>query len=290
MTAQAPIANTDYLELDSAEVGDRLGVWVTCPVGYDASRAEPYPVVYVLDGNLTAPTLAPLVEWFTYDLSQAYIPFVVVTIGYAGDQAATWVSLRARDLVPPGEPLSESTTAEMLEHAEAVGWSDAELEEYLESVRGGAADRFLAFLENELAPQVAERYHVTSGGAGLWGYSYGGLFALYALFRQTGTFTHIGAGSPGVLTAQSRIFELEAEARDGGIRPASLHLTLNAEELTGRVWTYRDLAIQFARLVDLLHRDRIDGLTFSAEILSGEPHATGWSQAFLRFVRRFYVE
>jgi hypothetical protein len=234
---------------------------------------------------MTALALAPYVEWLTYDLEQDYTPFVLVTVGYPGERAEAWVSLRARDLVPPGEPLSESTTAGMIEHAATVGWAEAQLEEYLATVRGGAADRFLAFIENELAPAVAERYHVALDGAALWGYSYGGLFALYALFNQIGTFATIGASSPGVLTAENRIFELELEARESGVRPVSLYLTMNAVELTGRVWTYRDLAIQFARLVDLLHRDRIEGLTFSVDVLSDESHATGWTQAFLSFVR-----
>src|SRR5689334_18643034 len=100
-SGSATIANTESFELDSEHVGGRFAIWVTCPVGYDPDRAEPYPVVYVLDGNMTAAAVAPYVEWTAYDLIEEFEPFVAVTIGYAGEDADNWLVLRNRDLVPP---------------------------------------------------------------------------------------------------------------------------------------------------------------------------------------------
>jgi predicted alpha/beta superfamily hydrolase len=284
--AASPIANTDYFELDSEHVGGRSGIWVTRPVGYDPDASEPYPVVYLLDGQFAAAGLAPYVEWLAYDLIDAFAPFVAVVVGYTGDDAARWLTLRNRDLVPPDEPLAESMIAAIRKDAETMGWTPEEEREYTNLVKDGRADRFLAFLERELAPRIAGDYHVGAGQAGLWGYSYGGLFALYALFAQSGTFATIAAASPGLMTPESGIFELARQAKAvGGVQAASLFLTLNAAELTGKEWVYRDLAIQYARLVDVLWREEIPGLEFSAHILAGESHATGWTQAFLAFVR-----
>jgi predicted alpha/beta superfamily hydrolase len=282
----APIANTDYFELDSEHVGGRFGIWVTRPVGYDPDAAEPYPVLYVLDGQFAAAGLGAYVEWLAYDLIDDFAPFVAVVVGYGEEEAAQWVTLRNRDLVPPDEPLGESLIAATRKDAETMGWTPEEEQGYLDLVRNGHADRFLAFIERELAPRIARDYRVQAGDASLWGYSFGGLFALYALFEQSGLFSSIAAASPGVMTPESRIFELVRRAESaGGVSPVSLFLTLNASELTGKDWGYRDLAIQFARLVDVLWRTELPGLEFRSQVLAGESHATGWTQAFLAFVR-----
>jgi uncharacterized protein len=283
------IANTDYYEFESAAVGGRFGVWVTRPVGYDANRAEPYPAVYVLDGNMTAPMCGPYVEWFGYDVIDTFTPFVTVAIGYTGADARDWLTLRARDLVPADEPVNESVLAGLQQHPAFADWTQEERDQYLERIRGGYADRFLAFCESELAPYIEQRYRVGGGRTGLWGYSYGGLFALYALFRQSGTFSSIGAGSPGLNTPDSQIFRLLRECADGAdINPVSLHLTLHASEITGKDRGLRGLAMQFTRLVDGLYRGDIKGLDFTAKILTGETHATGWTQSFMSFVRSHY--
>jgi predicted alpha/beta superfamily hydrolase len=285
---ETSIPNTDYFELQSAHVGDTFGVWVTRPVEYDTQPGVSYPVLYLLDGNLTSLVLAPYVEWRSYDLIDATTPFIAVSIGYLGTTTQTWLTKRTRDLVPNGEPLSAAALRSLRTHPAFASWTKEERDDYHASVGGGHADRFLACLEQELMPAIEQRYPVDRGRAGLWGYSSGGLFALYTAFEQAGGFAAIGAGSPAVLTQDSTIFGLEEQARaSGGVTPVSLHLTLNASELTGPDSGCRDFAIQFARLVDLLHRDDLDGLRFSATILTGESHATGWTQSFLSFVRAF---
>ncbi len=282
----SPIPNTDYFEFRSAHVGDTFGVWVTRPVEYELQPDASYPVLYLLDGNLTSLVLAPYVEWRSYDLIDATAPYVAVSVGYVETGTRSWLTKRTRDLLPHGEPLSAGAEHSLRANQAFASWTKEEKDDYLASVGSGHADRFLACLEQELMPAIEQRYRVDRGRAGLWGYSSGGLFALYTAFEQAGGFAAIGAGSPAVLTPDSTIFALEEQARDsGGVTPVDLHLTLNAAELTGTEPGYRDFAIQFARIVDLLHRDAIDGLRFSATILTGESHATGWTQSFLSFVR-----
>jgi predicted alpha/beta superfamily hydrolase len=262
---------------------------VTLPVGYEAHGADLYPVLYVIDGNLTAATLAPYVEWYSYDLIESVTPFIVVSIGYGNVTTRTWLTKRARDLVPAGEPMSSSTIESLYANQAFANWTDEERQQYIESARGGHADRFLAFLENELAPAVEQRYRVDRRRVGLWGYSYGGLFALYAVFKQSGLFASIGASSPAVLTPESQVFAVEKQASTSGeVSPVFLHLSLNAVELTGKDAGCRAFAIQFARLVDVLYGNALDGLRFEARILTGESHATGWTQSFLTFVRSVY--
>src|SRR3546814_19712655 len=48
----------------------------------------------------------------------------------------------------------------------------------------GGADDFLAFIEHELKPLIAQRYPVDARRQILFGHSYGGLFTLYTLFTK----------------------------------------------------------------------------------------------------------
>lgn len=46
-----------------------------------------------------------------------------------------------------------------------------------------------------------------AGDVGLFGYSYGGLFAMYAFAMASPLFTVIGASSPGILSAETQVFQ-----------------------------------------------------------------------------------
>ncbi|MFY0577596.1 alpha/beta hydrolase-fold protein [Cystobacter fuscus] len=75
---------------------------------------------------------------------------------------------------------------------------------YLANLADTHADIFLDFLTAELHPRLQSRLRVSESGHGLFGYSYGGLFALYAWLRAAAPFATFGAGTPGVASADSR--------------------------------------------------------------------------------------
>jgi uncharacterized protein len=291
---QPPLAvtlpGTDYFELDSAHVGDRFAIWVTKPVDYDRGADVRFPAIYVTDGNVSAAMLAPYAEHTAFDLIGAFQPYVQVTVGYPPEKAADWLTLRNRDLVPADEPAPPSMIAAVAADAQTAGWTLQEHDEYIRSIHEGRAAQFLTFLEEELRPVVDERYRIDPAGSGLFGYSYGGLFTLYALLRQSPMFRRYGAGSPGVLSADSQIFRLEQDiaGRGQAFDGVQLHLTVNELEITGRSHIYRDLGIQFARFVDTLYLSDHDGLDFTARILPSDTHMTGFTQSFLSYLRACY--
>jgi predicted alpha/beta superfamily hydrolase len=294
LDAQPPLsvtlARTDYFELDSVRAGARFAIWVTRPVNYDSSTEMRYPAVYVTDGNIHAAMLAPYVEQTEFDHATSYQRFLQVTVGYPPDQAEDWVTLRNRDLVPAGEPAPASMLAAVAAEAKTAGWTQEEHDEYLRSIHAGRAAEFLAFLEEELRPVIDERYRTDPGGTGLFGYSYGGLFSLYAMMRRSPMFRRYGAGSPGVCTADSLIFRLESDVASSGhgFDDVQLHLTVNELEVVGHLAIYRDLGIQFARLIDRLYLSGHAGLNFTARILPSDTHATGFTQSFLSYLRSCY--
>src|SRR5947208_3132533 len=79
---------------------------------------------------------------------------------------------------------------------------------------------------------------------GLFGYSYGGIFTLYAWLRRAASFSTIGAGSPGVAATNSQVFSmLDALPDPDPDSPTPrLHITLNEAEAIGAIPIYRGLA------------------------------------------------
>ena len=188
------LADTAYLEV-TAKSGHTYGVWVTTPPGYtDAS--DPLPLVYVTDANFAVGLTAPLIVTQA-DPYLSVAPYIQVSVGYAGDEAAAWATLRNRDLVPPGEPVADEMVTTLAAARDAGAMTQEHMDAYLAELADTHADVFLDFLTEELHPQLQATYRVSESGHGLFGYSYGGLFTLYAYLRDA-PFSTFGAGSPGV--------------------------------------------------------------------------------------------
>ncbi|MFF1946284.1 alpha/beta hydrolase [Rhodococcus qingshengii] len=288
--AQTPGLRSEYYEVRSEKVDADFAVWVTCPVGYE-SNANSYPVVYVTDGNTAAPTLEPFVEMNNLDLICRVEPYIQVAVGYVGREVhRSWI-LRCRDLVPPEEPLSAGVLEALEIDSELAGWSEEEHNDYLAGMQNGQADRFLRFLEEELHPFIEGKYRTRRDMTGLFGFSYGGLFSLYALLQEKSIFSRLGAGSPGVLTPESQIFTMMDRLSENGFAfgDTRIHLTVNALEITGKSRCYRELGIEFARLINEFYLKDFPGLIFTSRIHDEDAtHITGFAQSFHGFLRACY--
>ena len=274
------LADTDYLEVP-AKSGHTYGVWVTTPPGY-ADGNEPLPLIYVMDGNFAVGQTAPLI------VSQAdpYLtiaPYIQVSVGYAGDEAVDWARLRNRDLVPPGEPVSDEMVTTLEAAREAGAMSQEHVDAYLNELRDTHADVFLAFLADELHPQLASQYRVSESGHGLFGYSYGGLFALYTWLSGGHPFATVGAGTPGVATVDSKVFGLVEALADREPDGTRLHVTLNEAEIIGPIPIYRGIARNALAVVERLHAmGRSNDVT--VQVLH-DTHVTGIPASFLSYLK-----
>ncbi|MBR8742737.1 alpha/beta hydrolase [Nocardiopsis sp. MG754419] len=276
------LPDTEYLEV-TARSGHRYGVWVTTPPGY-ADSTDPLPLIYVLDGNWTVGLTAPLIVTQA-DPYLTIAPYIQVSIGYAGEEAASWAQIRNRDLVPPGEPIGDDMLTTLTAARESGAMTQEQVDAYLAALADTRADVFLDFLTGELHPHLQSRLRVSESGHGLFGYSYGGLFALYTWLCRTGLFASIGAGSPGVASADSRIFPLvEAlpEPGEDAVAPR-LHITLNEAELMGDIPFYRGMARNVLTVVEQLHaKGRSEHVS---KALFHETHVTGLQASFLSYLK-----
>lgn len=272
------LADTAYFEMRSSR-GHDYGIWVTTPPGYDRA-ATPAPAVYVLDGNWAVGMTAPLIVT-QMDPMQRIQPYVQVSVGYAGDEAQDWDRLRNRDFVPPGEPIAKELIDAVEMGLRTGSRTREEADAYLAELRDTHADAFLNFLTAELHPRIERDYGTAASGHGLFGYSYGGLFSLYAWLSGATLFESIGAGSPGVIAEDSRVFA-ELDRMGQGQRAAKLHLTINDRELLGNLAVYQSLSRNTAAV---LHHLIARGDAVTSEILH-ETHVTGLQASFLSYLRR----
>lgn len=285
------LPNTRYFEVDSARAAARYAIWVTVPPP-DRGRDQALPVVYLPDGNGAAPRFIPIHAQLGLDVISPTRPFIQVCVGYPPDQAPRELAIRARDLLPPHEALPDGMIAAMRSEPNAEGLDREGTELYIRNLENPAGDRFLAFLVEELHPQLKAMFPIDdSQGAGLFGYSYGGLFALYATLSHTGLFRMVGAGSPGVLARRSRIFELyqqtlRSKADYSGRR---LHVTLNERELTFPSYYQPMVGVGTAEFLALAGQQPLPGLRLTSGIIAGESHISGFGPAYMSFLRTCYA-
>jgi hypothetical protein len=159
--------------LRSAILEEERGFHLYLPPGY-AESSERYPVLYLLDGDAHFHHATGIVQFLA---GNSHIPPMIV-VGVPNTN-------RTRDLTPPvrGDTgMPGDTSARSIAQALPTA---------------GGADRFLRFLEEELAPHIEAHYR-TQPYRVLVGHSFGGLFALHALMNRPQSFHAYIAISPSL--------------------------------------------------------------------------------------------
>lgn len=137
-----------------------------------------YPVFYTLDGDTLFAVAAMAAHALTTRTGENGVePMLIVGVGYS-DEAWLNTDARVDDYTPPVPDGSAS-----------------------HDPRGriqGGADRFLAFLKQELQPALAQRFPIDPQSQSLFGHSFGGLFTLHTLFTQPDAFQCYIASSPSL--------------------------------------------------------------------------------------------
>lgn len=234
--------------LDSKILGERRVINVYVPPGYAEGSAR-YPVLYMPDGGL-GEDFPHVVGSVDVSIKNAVIrPLIVVGIEN---------TVRRRDLVGPTELAEEREIAP----------------------QAGGADRFRAFLRDELKPLIAARYRTTAESA-LIGESFAGLFVLETLLVEPTLFDGYIAADPSVW------WNGQALVRDAGPRlaawsagPRTLYVaTADAREIIDPVaMLLTALGIHVAGIVQWTH-----------EPMPDEQHNTIFPTAALRGIRTLFA-
>jgi predicted alpha/beta superfamily hydrolase len=248
---QATIFHSEARSLTSAVDGQEFSVSVWLPLSYSESN-QSYPALYVLDANICFGLAADVVTSLLFGKEIPEI--IVVGVGYPVQSYGEWLTLRARDLTPTVMP-------------EVLG--------------SGGADNFLTCLRTEIFPFIEASYRVDSSDRALAGYSYGGLFALYAMLRQPDLFQRYAASSPYVVWDDQFILKVEADY-------ASQHRSLPARLFTS-TGSLEEEADAIKETDTILRERNYAGLRQEFMVFDGETHLSVVAPAFMRGVKSIYA-
>lgn len=178
-TQQVVVPDTVSFDLAPRSGGEPYRIFLRVPKG--PAPAGGWPVLYLLDANAVIATAVDTVRvQAAYPLGTGIADGVVVGIGYPTEEAYDGVR-RSWDLVPPPGRTYPARSPDG------------------PPVRTGGADRFLAFIGDELKEEIGRRVPVDPARQAIFGHSFGGLFVLYALFNKPDAFSTWIAASPSIL-------------------------------------------------------------------------------------------
>ena len=277
------IPRTEVHTLHSEQVGEEFEVWIAHPVGGPMGLPEgPVAVLYVLDANLVFGTAVEMSR-LMHQLYGELPPLLVVGIAYPTDDPRLQAELRARDFTP-------TVDAEFERMAGSIpGAPEPTLPE---GKRLGGAAAFLSFLQDTVRPYVEARFDVAPDRSSLSGASLGGLFALYAMLRDPGSFDAFLATSPAIWWDGDHILGLEDElAQAGRTLETQLVLAVGAgEERADIPMLARFRMVSNVRLLAERLSDRgYPGLRVSTHVLEGESHTSVIAPALSRGLREVYA-
>lgn len=269
-----PLLGTQRFKVWSEAVGAHFIIDVSEPLELMV-QAGPAPVLFITDGNLCFPAASGMAGMLAMEPGGPP-PQVVVGIGYevsGSGERAEHHKLRARDLTPCGDDRLE---AMMRQAPPPFTWRD--------DVELGGADRFLAFLLEELCPWLAGRFDVDIEQRTLAGVSMGGLFALYTLFSRPDAFLNYIASSPSVWWSDRLLIRMEeAYAQTHEDLAANVYMAVGAREEEQD--PSAKMVTNFNELVRNLGSRSYPTLSLSHDVLADETHMSAFEPAFTRGLR-----
>lgn len=151
-------------------------------------------------------------------------------------------------------------------------------------VNSGGASLFLKFIVKELAPYIDNNYLTDPADKALAGYSFGGLFSLYALFNTDNTFKRFFAGSPSTWWDEEMIFqEAETSLNSKKLDGKKLYISAGSLENPGMINGVEKMEALFEKY-------REQDLTLSSKIFDNETHQSCAPAAFVRGLKFMYSE
>ncbi len=170
-----PLVFGETMTVPSRELDENRVINIYLPPGYKANDTITYPVIYIIDGGVDEDFfhIAGIVRYNNQPWINRFPPSIVVGIENTD---------RRRDC---------SFAVTNLDFLDRVGFSKSAFPNY-----GGSA-RYIAFVEKELIPFMAEKYKARQGGT-IIGESFAGLLATEILLHHRKLFDNYIIISPGL--------------------------------------------------------------------------------------------
>lgn len=220
----------EQLVIDSKVLAEQRNLVVYLPAGYQNNK-DRFPVLYITDGDIQGPHTAGTLDYLAkFDQTPQ-----MIVVGIVNPPQT-----RVRDLTVTG---ADKQNAQQLDNA----------------------DRFLAFIEQEVIPLVKRRYRTLDYQA-LSGTSHGGQFAINALVKRPGLFNGVIAISPSLYWNNNQMLELADVAMKSRQLHGRLYVSIANEEAA--------MTEPFRQFVALTQRYASEKLAVASQTFSNETHNT----------------
>ena len=261
----ATIPNTELRTLYSKLFDQEFNIFIQLPMTYNPDSSNIYPVMYVTDANRCFPLVANISTLLGFPKTE-FPEIIVVGIGYKIKGMEDWAAWRTRDLTPTNVPATDKNTQELLS---TLSGKDI-------IVKSGGATKFLDFIISELIPFIESNYHVSKTDKALAGYSYGGLFALYALFKHPEAFNRYFSGSPSISWDKGSLFQFEEEYAKSH-NDLNARLFISAGSLEGKT-----MLENVEKMRSTLLTRNYPNFSLESQIFDNESHISCYPTAFMR--------
>ena len=190
--------------------------WIDLPASYNDGAPQNYPVLYLLDGESFFQITSAIVQFMSAGLRLQIPELIIVAIPN---------TQRMRDLTPTHQQVPEES---------------------------GGGDNFLAFIQNELIPEVDSAYRTLPYRI-LAGHSAGGLLTLYALLQAPEAFQAYIAMDPSLWWDDQALVErAEREVTSSRETRGSVYISMANYADTGDEYliNHSDAIRSFTRALD----------------------------------------
>lgn len=241
---------TKYTELKtvySIEASDSFYLYIRIPKNY-YSENKSYPVLYLLDGDISFNMATSIVRYLQYGKDVPEI--IIVGIGYGSMMNDEKINFRERDYTFSKNDLFKQS---------------------------GGGINFLNFIKKELIPFVDKNYK-TNDVRILNGFSLGGLFTTYTLLKEKNLFSSYIAGSPYLKSDIDSLLKIV-----NGFEIFNKKLFISYGELESEI----DYKIPIKNLVDELHKNVKNETKIKLQIFENGTHFTTPAEALtygLKFI------
>jgi len=238
--------------LQSEILGEERPYFVNLPESYNDSKYQPkqYPVLYILDGSVHFHSASGVINHMSAGKNgNTQIPeLIVVAIPNTSD--------RTRDLTP-----SNAKTDHHDEPTDRFKTS-------------GGGDKFLAFIEKELIPEIENRYR-TRPHRTFVGHSFGGLTMLHSFLSQPGLFNnYIAIDSSFWWDKKVMVKRVQDFVAQDANRKARLYFSVAEHDSTGRFSGLEGMTVTNIRVAEWLEKAKSPDLHVKIQHYAGEDHGS----------------
>ena len=218
MQSPVPVERSHLHYLTATASGHEYELQVQLPRNYEESE-DHLPVLYLLDGNWYFGMATSVIDLMTLSEQVRELrSAIIVGITYRDKSVANVMALRARDM-------TSSVNLELIQQSRQYFPFNV-IDDH-----SGHADPFISFLCDDLFPFIDSTYRTDPTLRIGYGHSFGGVFLLYTLFTQPGTFHKYMISSPSIWWDDKEVLKHEAtyaEAHDDLV--AGIYLSSGSEE------------------------------------------------------------